>query len=83
MAYTKLKTRLYTRQRFKWQWYAPALYRLTYQVRATPQSAHNTGATVGITSYELDIWGRVRNQSEQALQNLYTAGLLSTVRKYR
>lgn len=32
-------------------------------------------ATVGITSYELDIWGKVRNQSEQALQNLYNTEL--------
>lgn len=33
------------------------------------------GATVGITSYELDIWGKVRNQSTQALQNLYSTEL--------
>ncbi|XQW86981.1 efflux transporter outer membrane subunit [Thalassotalea piscium] len=32
-------------------------------------------ATVGITSYELDIWGKVRNQSEQALQTLYSTEL--------
>ena len=32
-------------------------------------------ATVGITSYELDIWGKVRNQSKQALQNLYSTEL--------
>ncbi|MBA6340115.1 efflux transporter outer membrane subunit [Colwellia sp. MB02u-10] len=33
------------------------------------------GATVGITSYELDIWGKVRNQSAQALQTLYSTEL--------
>ncbi|WP_077339945.1 efflux transporter outer membrane subunit [Pseudocolwellia agarivorans] len=32
-------------------------------------------ATVGITSYELDLWGKVRNQSEQALQTLYSTEL--------
>ena len=32
-------------------------------------------ATVGITSYELDIWGKVRNQSTQALQSLYSTEL--------
>ena len=32
-------------------------------------------ATVGITSYELDLWGKVRNQSEQALQNFYSTEL--------
>lgn len=33
------------------------------------------GATVGITSYELDIWGKVGNQSAQALQTLYSTEL--------
>lgn len=28
-------------------------------------------ATVGMTAYELDLWGKVRNQSDQALQTLY------------
>ena len=32
-------------------------------------------ATVGITSYELDIWGKIRNQTTQALQNLYSTEL--------
>ncbi|AZQ85994.1 efflux transporter outer membrane subunit [Colwellia sp. Arc7-635] len=32
-------------------------------------------ATVGITSYELDIWDKVRNQSAQALQTLYSTEL--------
>ncbi len=30
-------------------------------------------ATVGLASYEIDLWGKVRNQSEAALQDLYTA----------
>ena len=47
-----------------------------------PADLSNTGqatiteqysATVGLTAYELDLWGKVRNQSEQALQNLYSA----------
>lgn len=29
-------------------------------------------ATVGITSYELDLWSKVSNQSEQALQQLFS-----------
>ncbi|MBQ4833719.1 efflux transporter outer membrane subunit [Pseudoalteromonas sp. MMG010] len=32
-------------------------------------------ATVGITSYELDIWGKVSNQTEQALQTLFSTEL--------
>lgn len=32
-------------------------------------------ATVGITSYELDVWGKVRNQSTNALQTLYSTEL--------
>ncbi|TMN94444.1 multidrug transporter, partial [Pseudoalteromonas sp. S409] len=32
-------------------------------------------ATVGITSLELDIWGKVRNQPQQALQNLFSSEL--------
>ena len=47
-----------------------------------PADLSNTGqatiteqysATVGLTAYELDLWGKVRKQSEQALQNLYSA----------
>ncbi|WP_394190223.1 efflux transporter outer membrane subunit [Pseudoalteromonas atlantica] len=30
-------------------------------------------ATVGMTAYELDLWGKVRNQSDQALQTLYAS----------
>ncbi|MBB1386688.1 efflux transporter outer membrane subunit [Pseudoalteromonas sp. SG45-5] len=40
-----------------------------------PTISSQYSATVGITSYELDIWGKVRNQSAQALQNLYSTEL--------
>lgn len=35
------------------------------------QISQQYSATVGITSYELDFWGKVGNQSEQALQQLF------------
>ncbi|MBB1371208.1 efflux transporter outer membrane subunit (plasmid) [Pseudoalteromonas sp. HL-AS2] len=40
-----------------------------------PRINSQYSATVGITSYELDIWGKVRNQSAQALQTLYSTQL--------
>ena len=46
---------------------------LTSTNEATISSQYS--ATVGITSYELDIWGKVRNQTQQALQNLYSTEL--------
>ena len=46
---------------------------LTSTDEATISSQYS--ATVGITSYELDIWGKVRNQTQQALQNLYSTEL--------
>ncbi|ASM52116.1 outer membrane protein [Pseudoalteromonas espejiana DSM 9414] len=51
--------------------------RLPADLSSTGEAAISSqySATVGITSYELDIWGKVRNQSEQALQNLYTTEL--------
>lgn len=51
--------------------------RLPADLSSTGEAAISSqySATVGITSYELDIWGKVRNQSEQALQNLYSTEL--------
>lgn len=46
---------------------------LTSTDEATISSQYS--ATVGITSYELDIWGKVRNQTQQALQNFYSTEL--------
>ena len=40
-----------------------------------PQISSQYSATVGMTAYELDLWGKVRNQSEQALQTLYSTQL--------
>ncbi|NMM39830.1 efflux transporter outer membrane subunit [Pseudoalteromonas arctica] len=37
------------------------------------QISQSYSATVGMTAYELDLWGKVRNQSEQALQTLYAS----------
>ncbi|MDO6488880.1 efflux transporter outer membrane subunit [Colwellia sp. 6_MG-2023] len=37
------------------------------------QISESYSATVGMTAYELDLWGKVRNQSEQALQTLYAS----------
>jgi multidrug efflux system outer membrane protein len=49
--------------------------RLPADLSGTGQASisENYSATVGLTSYEIDLWGKVRNQSEQALQTLYTA----------
>jgi len=51
--------------------------RLPGDLSSTGEAAISSqySATVGITSYELDIWGKVRNQSAQALQNLYSTEL--------
>ena len=51
--------------------------RLPADLSSTGEAAISSqySATVGITSYELDIWGKVRNQSAQALQNLYSTEL--------
>lgn len=40
-----------------------------------PRINSQYSTTVGITSYELDLWGKVRNQSEQALQTFYSTEL--------
>lgn len=47
--------------------------RLPADLSGTGQAtiSENYSATVGLTAYEIDLWGKVRNQSEQALQNLY------------
>jgi len=37
------------------------------------QISESYSATVGMTAYELDLWGKVRNQSDQALQTLYAS----------
>ncbi|WP_159818999.1 efflux transporter outer membrane subunit [Colwellia sp. 20A7] len=37
------------------------------------QISSSYSATVGMTAYELDLWGKVRNQSDQALQTLYAS----------
>lgn len=37
------------------------------------QISSSYSATVGMTAYELDLWGKVRNQSDQALQSLYAS----------
>ena len=49
--------------------------RLPADLSGTGQAtiSENYSATVGLTAYEIDLWGKVRNQSEQALQNLYSA----------
>ncbi|MEC8351379.1 MAG: efflux transporter outer membrane subunit, partial [Pseudomonadota bacterium] len=49
--------------------------RLPADLSGTGQAtiSENYTATVGLTAYEIDLWGKVRNQSEQALQNLYSA----------
>lgn len=49
--------------------------RLPADLSGTGQAtiSENYSATVGLTAYEIDLWGKVRNQSEQALQNLYAA----------
>jgi multidrug efflux system outer membrane protein len=37
------------------------------------QITESYSATVGMTAYELDLWGKIRNQSDQALQTLYAS----------
>jgi len=37
------------------------------------QISSSYSATVGMTAYELDLWGKVRNQSDNALQTLYAS----------
>ena len=37
------------------------------------QISESYSATVGMTAYELDLWGKIRNQSDQALQTLYAS----------
>ena len=47
-----------------------------------PQISSQYSATVGMTAYELDLWGKVRNQSEQALQTLYDQEVIPAPLKY-
>ena len=49
--------------------------RLPADLSATGNSqiTQSYSATVGMTAYELDLWGKIRNQSDQALQTLYAS----------
>jgi len=43
------------------------------QSTGNAQITESYSATVGMTAYELDLWGKIRNQSDQALQTLYAS----------